>query len=95
MYVFIGGSQTVRLNRLFPMKNSMSLAVSGASVSQLPTNPWLKGILRDHVKRNPQGYHSNDTLFLLAGTNDFLRGVSVGHFKKNFVALLDFARRNF
>lgn len=61
----------MRLCKNFPLCDSYSLAVSGASITKLPNNPWLMQILKEHLKTQPSGSFKNDVLFLLGGTNDF------------------------
>lgn len=87
----------MRMNRRFPLENSVSLAVSGGAASPLPRNPWLKDVLREYLDQRPRGIHinENDVLFLLAGTNDILRRVSSPELKKSLRSLIELALRNF
>lgn len=94
MLILLGASNVVRMNTCFPL-DCLSLATSGASVSYLPTNPHLKTILKEFLRERRQEIDENDILILLAGTNDFLRGVSINHFKENFRSLLRLCRKHF
>lgn len=102
MYVFLGASQLVRMLNNFPVEDSVSLAVSGASACCLPPanhDLWLRSILKTQIlkrlSRNEAFDKDRDILIILAGTNDIKAEVDVPSLKKALKALLLYAERHF
>lgn len=95
MYVLLGASNFVRMNKNFRLANCRSLAVSGATVSPLRNSPWIKGILEEYLEQQPRGIHVNDTLILIGGTNDIRKGVPSLTLQSDFRRLLRLCTRHF
>ena len=102
MFVFLGASQVVRMLNLFPVEDSLSLAVSGASASLLnpeKRNLWLRSILKTHIlKRSSQNNafdFDRDVLIIMAGTNDIKANVGFVPLQKALKALILYALRHF
>lgn len=95
MYVLLGASNCVRMHSNFPIGNCVSLARSGATVSQVQNLPWLKGILEEYLKQYPRGCHKNDVILIVAGTNDMRKNVSHSDFKVHLKSLLRYCTKHF
>ncbi|KAI5743326.1 hypothetical protein M8J77_016871 [Diaphorina citri] len=96
MYMLLGDSQFVRMNNNFPFpSDTICLAVSGATVVETETNPWIKGILQQYLAENENLDRSQVTVFVMGGTNDFLRGIDQKEFQVEFKSLLRFVRKKF
>uniref|UniRef100_A0A8D9BE32 Uncharacterized protein n=2 Tax=Cacopsylla melanoneura TaxID=428564 RepID=A0A8D9BE32_9HEMI len=96
MLVLMGDSNFVRLNNECPIPDSLCLAQNEASVTFLPTNPFMYDIIHsNYFNVNPNVNHKNDVLCLLAGTNDFMKGVNVDGLKQSHKKLVKYCSRRF
>lgn len=96
MIVLLGDSFFVQMNKTQFIPNSLCLATNGASVTKLLTNPWLYTIIHtNYFHSHPGKDHSQDTLLLLAGTNDFLRNVPLADIKKGHKKTVNYCLRRF
>lgn len=97
MFILLGASNVVRMISRFGtfQDEFLSLAVSGASVSKLPKNPHLGTILKKFLSQTPRETYVDATLILMAGTNDFVQGVTREKFQKDLECLIRLCRRNF
>ncbi|KAI5694856.1 hypothetical protein M8J75_006776 [Diaphorina citri] len=94
--MLLGDNQFVRMKNTFAFpSDTICLAVSGATIVETNTNPWIKGILQEYLADNENLDRSEVTVFLMGGTNDFLQGIDLKSFQVAYKSLLRFIRKKF